>query len=667
VLSLYLLNGITTARGMLGDPKHLTLRTQLDRGERFGPRLITSGPSLNGTSTPTIDAGIRAVREQKAAGYDFMKIHPGIPRVVFDSIAATADRLKIGFAGHVPVDVGLGRALSARYQSVDHVDGVIEALLKPTARDKAAGSQFFGLNLIDDIDPTRLDSVVRAIKSSGVSIVTTQTIFDNIAGFEAPEVIAAKPEMRYWPNDQVQSWIRSKQAFLAGAAASPDQRTRYLAFRQTILKALRAANVPIVLGSDGPQVWNVPGFSVHREMQALVDAGWSPYDVLRMGTVNVAMFFNWTDAGTVTPGARADLILLDANPLDDIANASKLQSVIRAGRLHDRAELDARLEALAVSPRPGQDAALFALQNEIARYRTISGGTLGVTATHIESGRTVRVNGDTRFPMASTVKVPIALRLLAMADSGRLRLDSMITLAPSDLHPGSGTLTDLFAQPGVALSVRNLMELMLLISDNSATDVLLRTAGGGDAVKSRLAQLGIAGISVDRPTVTLIADAIGVTGLPPLDQLTIARFNAAAQSVSDSTEKAAAAAFYNDPRDMATPDGMTTLLTMLWQGRALSRANSELLLDIMRRCRTGDARIKGLLPPGTEVRHKTGTLGIGVADDVGIITLPNGAGHVAISVFVKESAKPPAEQERGIAHAARAVYDFFTLSASPAR
>ncbi|MCU0648431.1 MAG: class A beta-lactamase-related serine hydrolase, partial [Gemmatimonadaceae bacterium] len=261
----------------------------------------------------------------------------------------------------------------------------------------------------------------------------------------------------------------------------------------------------------------------------------------------------------------------------------------------------------------------------------------------------------------------IALRLLAMADSGRLRLDSMVTLAPSDLHPGSGTLTDLFNKPGVALSVRNLMELMLLISDNSATDVLLRIAGGGDAVKRRLAQLALSGISVDRPTVTLIADAIGVSGLPPLDQLTIDQFGQRAQLVPDSAQRAAARAFYADPRDTATPDGMTTLLTALWQGKTLSATNTALLLDIMRRCRTGDQRLKGLLPPETEVRHKTGTLSIGVADDVGIITLPDNAGHLAISVFVKESEKPTAEQEKAIAHTARALYDFFSFSASPAR
>jgi beta-lactamase class A len=104
---------------------------------------------------------------------------------------------------------------------------------------------------------------------------------------------------------------------------------------------------------------------------------------------------------------------------------------------------------------------------------------------------------------------------------------------------------------------------------------------------------------------------------------------------------------------------MTRLLAKIWRGEALSRPNTDLLLDIMRRCETGENRIKGLLPSDVVVMHKTGTLNLGVANDVGIITLPNNAGHVALSVFVKESTLDIAAQERTIAHVARAVYDYF--------
>ena len=318
-------------------------------------------------------------------------------------------------------------------------------------------------------------------------------------------------------------------------------------------------------------------------------------------------------------------------------------------------------------PRPkaqptASDPGLARLEAEMTQLATIAGGKVGVGVVHLETGREVMVNRGEPFPMASTFKVPVAVRLLTRVDSGSLRLDSMITLRPSDLHPGSGTLTHLFDDPGVSLSVRNLLELMLLISDNSATDIMLRTAGGSGPVNARLRALGVSGISVDRPTVQLIADAIGVKNLPPENELTPQSFNALASAVSDDAQKAAAEAFYRDRRDTATPDGMAKLLETIWRGRALSKANTDLLLDIMRRCETGPNRIKGMLPPGLVVRHKTGTLGIGVANDVGIIELPNGAGHLVLTVFVKESTRSADDQERAIAQIARAAYDYFVFN-----
>jgi hypothetical protein len=164
------------------------------------------------------------------------------------------------------------------------------------------------------------------------------------------------------------------------------------------------------------------------------------------------------------------------------------------------------------------DPALQRLEREIARLSTASGGVVGVTAIHLETGRRVSMNGTERFPMASTFKVPIAVQLLTRIDKGGVRLDQMIDIKQSDLHPGSGTIADLFNKGGLALSVRNLMELMLLISDNSATDVMLRTAVGAEAVTARMRSLGIEGINLNRSTAQLIADWVGVTSLPPEDR-----------------------------------------------------------------------------------------------------------------------------------------------------
>jgi beta-lactamase class A len=262
--------------------------------------------------------------------------------------------------------------------------------------------------------------------------------------------------------------------------------------------------------------------------------------------------------------------------------------------------------------------------------------------------------------MASSYKVPIAVQLLTRVDQGEIKLDEMIEIKPSDLHPGSGTLTSLFNKPGVALSVRNLLELMLLISDNSATDVVLRLAGGPEAVTSRMRAIGIEGINVDRPTARLIADWAGME-LPPEDKWSPELFDSLRTTLKPEARAAAGRKFDADPRDTSTPNAMADLLVRIHRKDLLKPASAELLVDIMRRCRTGDTRLKGILPEGTEVAHKTGTIG-GTTNDVGIIKLPDGAGHVAIAVFVKASEREVPQRERAIAEIARAAHDYFLFN-----
>jgi beta-lactamase class A len=307
------------------------------------------------------------------------------------------------------------------------------------------------------------------------------------------------------------------------------------------------------------------------------------------------------------------------------------------------------------------DPNLSRLEREIDRLARTGGGRMGVAAIHLETGRSVYLNRDERFPMASSYKVPIAVQLLTRVDRGEVRLDSMIAFKESDLHPGSGTLAELFDDPGVSLSLRNFLELMLLISDNSATDVVLRTAGGGKVVTDRMRALGINGINVDRPTVRLIGDWAGWRDLPPDDQMTPSAVRQSARGITPQQRDSASAAFDRDPRDTASPEGMATLLQKIWRGEALSPASTQLLLDIMTRSTTGGARIKGILPPSVSVAHKTGTIG-GTTNDVGIITLPDNAGHVITVVMVKSSQLPVETRERAIAQVARAIYDYFLFN-----
>ena len=335
-LFLYAANGVTTIRGMLGDPRHLVYRERVARGELVSPRIYTAGPSFNAKTSSTKEMAVEAVIAQKKAGYDLLKIHPGVPRDVFDALAARADELKIPFAGHVPAAVGLTRALEARYASIDHLDGFVEAMATTDAP-----SNFFGVNLMNSIDESRLASIVAAAKSAGVWQVPTQVLLDNLINDVPTDELAARPEMKYMPADTIKNWVAQKQTFLKVPQA---ERARLLQLRRRLIKELHGAGVPFALGSDAPQFWNVPGFSAHRELKSLVDAGLSPYQALRTGTANVGVYFKTeTTTGTVAAGKRADLVLLDANPLQSIENTWKISGVVLNGRWLSKADIDKRL------------------------------------------------------------------------------------------------------------------------------------------------------------------------------------------------------------------------------------------------------------------------------------------------------------------------------------
>jgi beta-lactamase class A len=306
------------------------------------------------------------------------------------------------------------------------------------------------------------------------------------------------------------------------------------------------------------------------------------------------------------------------------------------------------------------DPALIRLEQQLDYVSHATDGVTGVNAIHIETGRSVSLRGSEGFPMASAFKLPVAVQILSLVDEGKLTVDKMVSLAPPDLHPGSGRLTELFFHPGVALSIANLMELAIVISDNTAADILLREAGGPAAVTARMRALGLNGIRIDRSTAILISDWQGAKNLPPESQWTRELWDRLYDAVPEREHLRARRAETSDARDSATPDEMTKLLLRVWKREILTPQSAAILLDMMERCQTGKSRIKGLLPPSTDVAHKTGTLG-GVANDIGFITLPGDAGHVAISVFTKGSARPEEASDRAIAEVARTVYDYFVF------
>ncbi|HVV47391.1 MAG TPA: class A beta-lactamase [Bryobacteraceae bacterium] len=320
--------------------------------------------------------------------------------------------------------------------------------------------------------------------------------------------------------------------------------------------------------------------------------------------------------------------------------------------------------ALAVIVSPclvaASDPSVARLEQQLAYLARTTDATVGVAALHIESGRYVSLNGTQRFPQASAVKVPIAVQIMALADAGQLSLGKMITLTPSDLHPGSGRITDLLFHPGVALSIENIMELAIVISDNSAADLMLREAGGPAAVTERMKVLGLDGIRVDRSIAKLLADWGGIRMLPPETEWTRDMWDRLFAAVPEAEHMAARRIQTRDPRDTATPADMTKLLARIYRKDMFSPTYATRLWEVMERCQTGRSRLRGMLPEGTDVAHKTGSMG-GVVNDVGVMTLPGKAGHVAISVFTKGSARPEEVSERTVAEISRTIYDYFTL------
>lgn len=302
-------------------------------------------------------------------------------------------------------------------------------------------------------------------------------------------------------------------------------------------------------------------------------------------------------------------------------------------------------------------AAPVALQQEATRLAGLLPGELGAMIVHLESGRSVAINADRAFPMASTMKVPVAVHILKLVDEGRLSLQQQVTLGQDDVYPEMGGPMDLHLSAGSAISVRDLLHMMITVSDNNATDILVRLGGGTGAVTQRMRTLGIDELRVDRYIWELLAnyrgnDASQTMPLGPAEYANLSR-----SPRSEELRRSHADAWNADPRDTSSARAMSQLLARIWRGQVLSAGSQQVLQQIMLDTRTGSGRLRGMLPMGTPVAHKTGTVG-DVINDVGVITLPDGQGHVVVAVFVQSRASS-AERDAAIAQLARAAHDYF--------
>ncbi len=347
VLTLFLANGVTTIRGMLGHSLHLKLRDQIRSGGVPGPHFYTTGPSFNGLTVKTPEEGAQRVRDQKAAGYDYLKLHPGLTLRNFNAVAATAKEVGIPFVGHVSSGVGVWRAIESGYSSIDHLDGFIEGLIPPDQLPGESETGLFAMFVSDKADRSQIPKLMQALKAQHIWVVPTQALAERWFSPIPPKDLDQAPEMKYMNNQTREGWIRAKQNILDNKAYNAEEIKKYIQLRRDLIKACYDSGVGLLLGSDGPQVFNVPGFSVHHELRYLVDAGLTPYQALRTGTVNVAEYLNQTaSTGTIAVGKQADLVLLNGNPLQDISQTTRIEGVLLGDRWMPKGYLEGELRKL---------------------------------------------------------------------------------------------------------------------------------------------------------------------------------------------------------------------------------------------------------------------------------------------------------------------------------
>jgi imidazolonepropionase-like amidohydrolase len=358
ILFLYVANGVTTIRGMLGQAYQLGLAERLDRGELLGPTLYVGAPSLNGNTAPDPATAERLVRAHRAAGYHLQKIHPGVSLETWNRMASVAHEVGITFGGHVPADVGLVHALETGMSTVDHLDGYVQAVASDDVVSQVNTGQDISLEgLITGVDEQKIAEMVQLSLDHDVYVVPTMYLWENLYGTEDPEPMLSLPEMRYVSQAQRNAWRRQASG---GPQGSPEVLYAFFELRKRILKDLADAGVGILMGTDSPQMFNVPGFALHREITLMAEAGMTNYQILKSGTASVSRYVSGHlglngDFGTVAVGNRADLVLLGSNPLDDLGNLTDRVGVMVRGRWLPRSEIDEGLARLAERHRTNGD------------------------------------------------------------------------------------------------------------------------------------------------------------------------------------------------------------------------------------------------------------------------------------------------------------------------
>jgi imidazolonepropionase-like amidohydrolase len=359
VLPMFIANGITGIRDMGSDlDAVLRARREVTAHRLLGPRMVVSGPMLDGPkvafaasiAVATPEDGRKAVDMLKSRGVDFVKIQSGVPRDAYFAIAAEAKKDGIVFEGHVPDAIRASEAIAAGQRTFEHLIGIFEASTPDedsfitrrygAGRDSAANKSLAAF--LNRYDAAREANVIRAIAANDVW--QCPTLFWERGQWLVDTIQYAKdPDLAFTPRSWIDKKYPSMQKSIAGSMDTDplEVRRRFVAHELDIVRKLHAAGVSFLAGTDTPAGVDVtPGISLHLELQRFVDAGFTPLEALQTATTNPARFYGKTsEYGSVQPGRVADLVILRANPLDDIANTRSIAGVVADGRYWSPADL----------------------------------------------------------------------------------------------------------------------------------------------------------------------------------------------------------------------------------------------------------------------------------------------------------------------------------------
>ena len=358
-LKVMVANGVTTARFMIGTPEQLVLRARSAKGEIIAPTIYSASPHLTGREqgndfvVGTPEEAREAVRKSKAAGYDFIKITTFIKAEVYEAAVDEAAKQNIRVVGHADSRfVGVERALKAR-QQIEHLDGYMEMILKDDAPVKGSVSDLYiydpkNWESLEYIDESKIAKVARRTVEANPFVDPTQHFMKNTFGLpRSEESIRAQPDFRFYP-PKVQELYLGFYKRTRLNQVSYEKRARWIELRNKLIKAIYDAGGKILAGSDTPEFLWLYGFTEHRELKALADAGLSNYAALEAATRNPSAFFGTLDkVGTIEKGRRADLVLLDANPLENISNTERRAGVMLKGKYYTQTEMNGWLDQIA--------------------------------------------------------------------------------------------------------------------------------------------------------------------------------------------------------------------------------------------------------------------------------------------------------------------------------